>query len=192
MPCLSLTCPLALTTLVLSEANSSSVIRSSPSAAVGKQPDKPSNPAGPLATEEHEQQGRAFSKKTPQATPDPNSRSEQLAENLSTKASAQGLKKTTATAQASQHHTANVHDTAGHESEAEAEEEKEEDKDDAAGSGAKVGKADACGSGGHASHCSGVPTAVETEASFLLQLISCPIIKVSLNSMHVCRIGCLC
>lgn len=59
-------------------------------------------------------------------------------------------------------------------------------------SGAKVGKADACGFGGHTSQCSGVPTAVNTEASFLLQLISCPITKVSLHFMHVCRIDCLC
>ena len=41
-------------------------------------------------------------------------------------------------------------------------------------------KADACGFGGHTPGCSGVPTAVEeSEASFLLQLISCPITKVS-------------
>ena len=195
-PFLSPTPPLALTPLVLSETNSSSVIRSSPSAAVGKQPDRPLVPAGPLATEEHEQQGKALSKQTQQPTPDvhpnadANSHSEQPTETTSTNVSAQSLKKTTATGQASKHRPANVHGTAGQESEAE--EEEEDDEDDAAGSGAKVGKADACGFGGHTSQCSGVPTAVDTEASFLLQLISCRITKVSLHFMHVCRIDCLC
>lgn len=42
-------------------------------------------------------------------------------------------------------------------------------------------KADACGFGGHTTGCSAVPIAVRnSDASFLLQLIPCPITKVSI------------
>ena len=61
----------------------------------------------------------------------------------------------------------------------------EEEVDWAIASGTAKGgragrKADACGFGGHTTGCNAVPTAVEeSDASFLLQLISCPITKVS-------------